>query len=287
MDRLKHGRELLFRVQVCAGRQPHAAGDSGAEVRQDVAEEVGGDHYLETLRVLDHEHGGGVHQQGVGLNVRELLPDFREDLVPEDHGIVQGIRLADAGQGLSLFPGQVICIADHALAAHTAEDTVLDDDLMGRAFVEPCTGAGILAFTVLPDKDHVDVLPRHVLQRTGSAFQKLYRAEIDILVKAVADGEQQLPERDVVRDAGITHCSQKDGVEGFQRLQRVLRHHLPCLQIVLTSPGEISEFKRETSVLRGCGLQYLDGFRHDLRTDTVARNNCNSILVHEQTASWF
>src|ERR671910_1953775 len=54
---LEHGRELALRVEVGGRYDPDAPRDRGSQVAQDVAEEVGGDHYVEVTRV-EHEHGG-------------------------------------------------------------------------------------------------------------------------------------------------------------------------------------------------------------------------------------
>src|SRR5215207_10933875 len=54
---LEHGWELALRVEVGGGCDPDAPRDRGSQVAQDVAEEVGGDHYVEAARV-EHERGG-------------------------------------------------------------------------------------------------------------------------------------------------------------------------------------------------------------------------------------
>src|SRR5919199_4921957 len=53
---LEHGRELTLRVEVGGGCYPDASRDRSSQVAQDVAEEVGGDHYVEAARVA-HERG--------------------------------------------------------------------------------------------------------------------------------------------------------------------------------------------------------------------------------------
>ena len=117
MDRLEHGRIFSFRIQVCAGREPDSAGDGGPEVGQDISEEVGGDHDLETSGVFYHKHGGGVDQTGPCLHFGIIFPDFGKYLVPEDHGIIEGIGLTDTGKGPALFFCQFIGVADDPLAA--------------------------------------------------------------------------------------------------------------------------------------------------------------------------
>src|SRR5215210_4885134 len=57
VHRLEHGRELPLRVEVGGGCDPDAPRDRGSQVAQDVAEEVGGNHYVEVTRV-EHERGG-------------------------------------------------------------------------------------------------------------------------------------------------------------------------------------------------------------------------------------
>ncbi len=85
VHRFEQRRELTWRVQVGRRRYSDGAGARGAEVGQDVAEQVGRDHDVEPLRV-QHEVGGqdvdvvlaGVH---VGVGSRHL----GEALVPVRH----------------------------------------------------------------------------------------------------------------------------------------------------------------------------------------------------------
>ncbi len=63
---------------------------------------------------------------------------------------------------------------------------------------EPSTHAAILAFGVLPDEEHVDVVRGLRAQRRLEAGQDFDRAQVHIKVEPEADSEQQVTERNVV-----------------------------------------------------------------------------------------
>src|SRR5262249_42266132 len=74
------------RVDVAGGRDADGAGGGGAEVGQDVAEEVRGDDHVEALRVEHDLDGQAVDVVLVGLHLGKLLAHGREALVPVRHG---------------------------------------------------------------------------------------------------------------------------------------------------------------------------------------------------------
>ena len=76
VDRLEH--RGLARMEVRRGRYAQAALERGAQVGDDVAEHVVGDDHVEALRVLDHLHGQGVHEQVARLDLRILRGDLGE-----------------------------------------------------------------------------------------------------------------------------------------------------------------------------------------------------------------
>ena len=280
MDGLEHGRELALRVEVCTGRQAHAARDRSAQVGQDIAEQVRGDDNLKSLRILDKEHAGRVHQQRVGLHVRILLAHLGKDLIPEYHRIVECIALADAGQALALTARQLIGIADDALGALAGEHAGLQNDLVGLILVQPCARAGILALAVLADDDHVDIALLAACKRAGRAVQQLDRAHVDVLVKIVADAQQQIPERDVVGHARRADCTQIDRVELFELLDAVVVHHLAGLQIILTAPREVGELKGKGAVQLCDLIEHLDALGQHFRANAIACDDCNLIRLH-------
>ncbi len=103
MHRLEHARKRPLRIDVGAGRQSHAAGDDGAEVGQDVAEEIAGDHHVERLRLAHEIHGRRIDEQRAGLHVGIVALHVLEGLVPQDHAERLGVRLGDGRELLAAF----------------------------------------------------------------------------------------------------------------------------------------------------------------------------------------
>ena len=149
----------------------------------------------------------------VGGNVGILGRDLLKDLVPEYHRIVEGVALADGGDALALFLSQFEGISDNALGALAREYASLKGHLGGGVFKQPFARAGILALAVFADHDHVDISGVYVLEGAGRAAEELYGAEVDILVKAVADLKQEAPQRNMVGHSGIADSAEIDGVE--------------------------------------------------------------------------
>ena len=159
MDGLEHGGVPPLRVQVGARRQAHAAGDGRAQVCQDVAKQVGGDHHLEPARVLDEKHAGRIHQIGVGGHIRVFLCHLGEDLVPIHHGVIEGVAV---GHRLAPAAGQLKGVAHHPLAAPAGEHARLQHHFVLLAGEQPIASAGVFPFAVFPHHHHVDVLPLDV-----------------------------------------------------------------------------------------------------------------------------
>ena len=284
VDGLEHGGELPLRVQVGPGGQAHAAGDGGAQVGEDIAEEVGGDNDLKPLRVFDHEHAGRVHQQGVCLHIRVFPADLGKNLVPEDHGVVERVALADARQRFVFLPGQLVGVADDPLAAMAGEHAVLDDHFVRLALIQPRAAAGVFALAVLADEGHIDILRLRVLQRAGRAPQQFHRPQVDILVKALADFQQQPPQGDMVRHAGGADRPEVDGVELLQLFDTVVVHHLPVLQVKIAAPGEFRPFETETAVQRSHRVKHFDSLGNYLRADSIPGNGSHSVRYHAGTS---
>src|SRR5699024_2476473 len=72
--------------------QAHAAGQTGAQIRQYVAEQVGGDDDVELMRIHDQLHGAGIDVFVIEFNVVVVCGDFPA------HGQEQtGSRFQDIG----------------------------------------------------------------------------------------------------------------------------------------------------------------------------------------------
>lgn len=67
--------------------------------------------------------------------------------------------------------------------------------------MDASTDTGVLALGVLTDEDHVDVLWTLVAEWPADAGEEPDGTDIDEQVEALADGQKEAPERDVVWDA--------------------------------------------------------------------------------------
>src|SRR5205823_7125552 len=104
-------------------------------------------------------------------------------------------------------------VAHDSLRSLAREDNRLDSDLIGCPAAQAPANAGVLALRVLTDADDVDLGRALADQRARDAGQQAHRAEIDVLVEALAQRQQQPPEADVVRHARITDRTEQDGRE--------------------------------------------------------------------------
>src|SRR5687767_12860817 len=84
--RLEDRRRGALGVDVPRGGDADGAGRGRAEVREDVAEEVGGDNHVEALGVQHHLDGEAVDVILVCLYVTIALLDFGEAFIPVRHG---------------------------------------------------------------------------------------------------------------------------------------------------------------------------------------------------------
>src|SRR5215472_7744696 len=81
---LKEARVAPWRVEIRAGSQPQAAGDSGAQVGENIAKEVGGHNDIQALRSRDEAGCQRVDQLLFVHNAGEIRSHLPEHLVPED-----------------------------------------------------------------------------------------------------------------------------------------------------------------------------------------------------------
>src|SRR3546814_2084335 len=69
------------------------------------------------------------------------------------------------------------------------------------------------------------------------------RPHIGVLVEALADGQPQLPEGDVIGNVRIAHRAEVDGIEAAQDIDAVLRHHAAGPAIAIRSEEHTSELQ--------------------------------------------
>ena len=96
--------------------------------------------------------------------------------------------------------------------------------------------------------------------------------------KLAPDRDQQPPERDVVRHAGIADRAEKDGIVGPQLVEPVLRHHPAGLGVGLAAPVEFVPLEAEAVGPRR-RLHRGNALRHHLAPDAVAGDHRDPILL--------
>ena len=142
--------------------------------------------------------------------------------------------------GLLRLRRQLERIADAALAALAGVDGRLGGDFVRRALVHEAAGAAVQVFGVLADDDEVDVLGPLSLQRRLDAGKQLDGPQVDVLVEAEAQVEQQLAFEDAGRDVGMADGAEQDGVELAKLVEAVGRQGLAGLEVAVAAPVEVA-----------------------------------------------
>jgi hypothetical protein len=170
----------------------------------------------------------------------------------------------------------VYCIAFDLVA--------LADGLLGylvrRALFEASAPAAVFAFGILAHADEIDFLMTLITQRALRSGEQLDRAEIDVLVEALADFDQQLAQADVIGHARrIADCAEVDRREIPQTPQAVIVHHPAVLQVIIAAPIEIFGFDFKAADAGGraqhaqtCGYHFL--------ADSVSGDDGYAVFVH-------
>ena len=196
------------------GATPRLPGHGGAEVGEDVAEQVGRQDHVDARRVGDHARGQGVHVVLPPLDRRVILRDLFDDFVPQHHRMLQRVGLGRAGELASRALGcHLERVARDALDAVAREDARLLGHLVRRADVHAPAEPGVLPFGVLAHADHVDICRRPVRERRGDTGQEPHRPQVDVLLEALAQRQDQLPDRDVIGHARVANRAEIDRLE--------------------------------------------------------------------------
>ena len=229
---------------------------------------------------IAHEvRGQDVDVELVGLDVRVLLGDRREALVPIGHGDRDAVRLG-GGDDLAALArhGEIEGVAHDALAALLGEDGGLDRPFELGALVHAPADRGILALVVLAHDEVVDVAGLAVGERRLEAVEEAHGAQIDVLLEAAADRDQQAPQRDVIGHARPAHRAQVDRVVLGDLVEPVGRHHGAGLGEALARPVQMvpGVVDAEAGAHR---LQHADALRHHLVADAVAGDDGDAEFV--------
>ncbi|KAG1244562.1 hypothetical protein G6F68_015399 [Rhizopus microsporus] len=140
-------REFAFRVQVRRRRDADGAGAGRAQVRQDVAEQVGRNHHVEALRLQHEACRQNVDVLLVGLDVGVVLAHGIGAFVPPRHADGDAIALGGHRQLLAFAAvGQFERVAHDAVGAGARDDGFLDDDFAVGVGEQAAAKIGVFAF---------------------------------------------------------------------------------------------------------------------------------------------
>ena len=143
-------------------------------------------------------------------------------------------------------------------------------DLELQAAVRPAADAGVLALRVLPDEDHVD--GRAARKRRRYAVEEPGRPDVRPQVETLPEGEEQPPQRDVVRHGRMADGSQKHRVVTPYHLQRIVGHHRAAAVVVLRAPRQLVPLEREAE-----RVDDLASFGDDLGPGAVTRDHRDAV----------
>ena len=180
----------------------------------------------------------------------------------------------------SLRRGRLRCHLEReprdSLDAVACKNARLLGHLVRRADVQASAEPGVLPFGVFPHADHVDICRRPARERRGDTGQKTHRPQIDVLLEALAQRQDQLPDRDVIGHARVANRAEKDRLELLELIEPVRIHHPALAAVELAAPRELLHLQD----LRRRALDDLECRGNDLLTDTVTRNDCD--FVHRR-----
>src|SRR4051812_34865711 len=280
MHRLEHRGELALRGQVRGRCDADRAGHAGSQIGEDVAEEVGPDHDVESVRALHEMRAEDVDVELVDAHVRVLLRHRLYPLVPVGHRDGDAVRLGRRGEML-LRPrlGQVERVAEDPIHALAREGTLLHHHLLVGAFVKAAADGGVLALVVLAHHPEIDVPRFAIAQRRGHARHEADRADVCVLAEPAADRDEETPQRDVIGNAGESNRAEEDCVVLADPVEPVARHHLAVLLVMLAAPGKAVPLELHAE-LPPSRLEHADSLGHDLVANPVSWNHRDPVALH-------
>ena len=268
---LEHGGELADGVNVAACRVADTAGHCTGEVGDDVAEEVVGDDHVEAGGVGDHEDGGRVNVQVVGLNLGEFSRDFGEVAVVEATCVGEHVGLVHEGDLLAAGGCQLEGVAYQALHTVCGVEGDFGGDFVGGALANHAAVADVGAFGTFTHNDEVNVAG--VGKRGNCAGVQAGGAQVDVVV----EGEAQLQEHFAFDEAGGnlaaarvgTDSAKEDRVVLLEGFHGGLGQGLTGFEPVLGAELVLGGVDGDVFELAGAGEDAL-GFGNDFGADAVA-----------------
>ena len=219
----------------------------------------------------------------VGLDVGIFLGHVLEGAPPEIVPEGQHVRLGHQGEPLFLvsLAGIVERPADAALAAFAGVDGRLHGHFVGRVLLEESAHAHVHVLGVLADHDEVDVLGALAGQRRFHAGEQFHRPEVDVLIEAEPQFQEQALFEDAGGDLRMAHGAQQNGREGAKLVERLGRHDFAGPQIALAA--EIEVLQLQLDVFQGGDrLEDFHAFGGHFRPRAVAADHRHSknVVTH-------
>ena len=188
------------RVEVRRGRDADRPGAGGAEVGQDVPEQVARDDHVEPMRVADEVRGQDVDVVVVDPHVGILAASIAATRSSQN-GIEIEMPLLLV-QLVRCFFGRDRASSNansqDAIDSRAREDRFLHDEFALGAREHPAADGRVFALGVLPDHEEVDVAGLATGERARDAGHQPHGPEIDVLIELAAELDQRAPERDVI-----------------------------------------------------------------------------------------
>ena len=276
--RLEHAHPAWVGIDVAARRDAHAALHHAGQIGNDVAEHIGRDNHVVILGILHDPHATGVDVVVVGFDVGIVGRYFLEGSPPEVVARGEHVGLGDQREpfalGVVAFAGVFERIANTAFATAAGVDGRLRGDLVRRALVHEAAGAAVEVLGVFAHHDEVDVVGPFSCQRGLDAGEQFDWSEVDVLIQAEPQIEQQLAFEDAGSDVGMADGAQQNCVELAELVEPVFGQGFARFEKSIAAPVEVGQFVGKLLEL-GNRFENLHAFGCHLGTGPVASNYCN------------
>jgi hypothetical protein len=218
VDRLEHSAVL---ADVRTGSDPQAADESGGEVADDVAVQVGQDEDVVQLRLLHELHAHVVDDPVLEFDPTVvLLRDCPAALEKEAVGQLHDVRLVDGGHlPAAVGDGVLEREAGNPLRRLAGDDL----DALRRVPADAVLDACVQVLRVLADDHQVDVLVAR-LEPLDRAGRPQVRVQVEGLPEGHVDAPEAFPDRR--RDRALDrHAIAPDRLEDVLRQWRPVALH--------------------------------------------------------------
>src|SRR6267154_215972 len=215
----------------------------------------------------------------VRADVRIVGCESMKTFVPKRHGVDDAIGLGGGGQVFFSLASQFESETQNAIDSASREDCLLNGHLVSGALIQAPANVRVLSFVVLANDGEIDLTGLPIFQGRFDSVEKANGTKVHILPECASDGDEKSPKRYMIGNTGMADRAQKDGTEGGQLAQAILRHHFPGLHIGLATPvkGVPVHLKVEAPAGR---LEHTHTFGYHFLSDPVSCDNCNVECFH-------